>query len=102
MKHLKTYENLQDTPNVSYKDFLTVKYWRFAHSMTNNIFKINSLNSEEMITMNANEVKDIDWLDDDIMNKIIFNADDGRLIRPATEEEINQFDLRLKTINYNL
>ena len=41
--------------DISYKDFLTVKYWRFAHSMTNNIFKINSLNSEEMITMNANK-----------------------------------------------
>lgn len=113
MKHLKTYESLQDIPDVSYEDFLTIKYWRYAHSMTNNIIRINNIQSKNktvfhMTILNLDNVPiglglfHTNGYDESFIRKIINVTDDKKILRPATEDEIEFFEIQLNIQKYNL
>ena len=106
---IKTYEDLEHYYTIN--EIIDIPYWRLKHATMDSVFKINKITREyswknnfdiTIYNLDTNKFKNVDCLDDDDIMMKIFNLNDGRLIRPATKEEIEQFDLAEKTKKYNI
>lgn len=106
MRYLKTYEELN---NISVEDFRKIKYWRYCHSKVNSIIKVefnSDFNDDEydftLYDINKKKLSELKWLPVTFINGMIDLKDDNKVLRPATEEEIEEFKIVEKAKKYNL
>lgn len=112
MKYLKTYENVEKTPYYHVGDFYKIPYWKYSHSSINCIFKVVFLLKNDkseynnpcdltMLNLDTFEVSKFNF-NESIMRSIINVEDYKKVLRPATEEEIQKFNDNLVQNKFNL
>lgn len=111
MKYIKKYES--EKSKYTLKDFTVESYWRHKNYGVDSILKIDSIrkgpysfsNSDYDITYfnyKKNEVKTTKIDDSKLQHIIDHSTNEGYILRPATEEEIEYFNLMLSSEKYNL
>ena len=106
MKYIKTYEVI--THEYTLRDFTGTTYWKYKHSMIDYIIKIQKLkNGFSMLYQNLilRDENNIDLFREmekpgSALNGML-NAQDT-LLRPATEDEILDFEYRYAKQKYNI
>ena len=112
MKYIKTFE--EDEVKYTLEDFSKIKYWRYWEIEVNNfIFKINkirynvnSYHPEEnrynitIFRIDENFIENLSDVDNYTLISLL--ADKSAEIRPATPDEINDFETRISMGKYNL
>lgn len=112
MKHLKLFEELDRTYKV--EDFLDIPYWRYRNKTVDTIMKAEYLDNDQY-KYNSNwnftflSLKEIDefffyelTLKNDFLYEIIKLDIPEKILRPATEEEIELFKGHFLTRKYNI
>ena len=107
--YIKTYEDLENEYTIT--DLTKIDYWRLKHATTDSIFRINYFWHETypwktnfdvtFYNLDVNTFSTQNFWDDQMMRKLI-KIEDNKIIRPATKEEIKQFDLVEMTKKYNI
>lgn len=109
--YIKTYEDLENAIQYTITDLIKIPYWRLKHATTDSMFRINKFwhdytwKTNFDITFYNLDVNNTfhtgDFWDEQMMRKLL-KIEDNKIIRPATPEEIEQFDLAEMTKKYNV
>jgi len=104
MKYIRTYEDLK----YNIIDFSENSYWRYRSNI-DCIIKIESINSEynttwykcNFLNLKTNKYSLIMLTSDDIQGMIDLKID-YKILRPATDDEIIEHNIKLDSNKYNL
>lgn len=112
MRYIKTYEVVVKPEGQEYSvsDFVNIPYWRYRNSLIDCIMKVEKYSTGKYHGDNSFEFKVLKDGDKFIYMKFksedirefIYLEDPIKIIRPATEEEIEDFKFKEDTKNYNL
>jgi len=115
MRHIKKYENLKSSP-YCINDFKIFKYWRYRNSCINIIWKLDKLEVKQSgvhvmedeyrflvlhLNVNKNKIDTIE-LGPAVLQGMIDLKEKNKILRPATPEEIEEFELKVSANKYNL
>ena len=111
MKYLKIFEDWDRTYKL--QDFLDIPYWRYKNSGVNTIMKVEFLDNDKngskwnsdykiiFFSLINNTFHEIIWKNDFLYQ--IMNLDiPEKILRPATDEEIDLFKDNLLTRKFNI
>jgi hypothetical protein len=114
MKFINTYEKIiSKNTEINYNpgDFYKIPYWRYRHSSINSIFKVeykirksladaNECNLT-LVNLGTYEVNTF-LFNDAIMHEIAEVKDHMKILRPATESEIEVFNKMVEESKFNI
>ena len=117
MKYIKTFEIVLENPDeISLSDFINNTYWRYKNDMLDCIMKLEKYTTGKyygadgfyykILLLEAKGHTKISFIEQifdlDGMREIIKVKSDVKILRPATEEEIEKFKFLEETNKYNL
>lgn len=104
MKYIRKYEEIE------FDDFSKIKYWRWKNHLVDSIMIVEfsedypSKVKISFFNLQSSDIISQDWFDNNtllhLMNMKKNNP--SYILRPATEDEINDFELKILANKYNL
>lgn len=111
MKYIKLFEGLP-TKHYSIQDFIDIPYWKYKNSGVDSIMKVEFLDNDKLGKWNSDykftffNLKDSTFFDHIDKNNFLYQIMNlevpKKILRPATDEEIELFKGNFLTKKYNL
>ena len=106
MKHIKIYE---DFDTYSIQDFLDIPYWRYKNRYIDCIMHVDFLDTDEhkwnseykYTILNNNAFLELVYKQEFLLN-IIKLQEPEKILRPATEDEIKEFEFQKDMKKFNI